>query len=158
MNGIRLFLLIVLSPWATASEPEKPFPLSMTVITGNARPVVNAEAVRNAFALRGNAAQFHIHNLDDVDALEAQLSEGLPANQRLAQQVFEIKVAKIGQKALEKQLIDAYRGVMLAMRFGITRYPAIVFDERYLVVGVNDLSDAVNAYQSFTSQVPSYER
>lgn len=156
MKGIGFFLLMILSHVALAGEPQGGFPRSMTVITSNARPVVNAELVRIAFAVRGKEAQFQVHNLDDVDALEAELSEGLPGNEALAQQLFDMKVNKIGQKALEQKMMDAYQGVILAMRHGIQRYPAIVFDERYVVVGVNDLNFALKTYQSFTEKAQSY--
>ncbi len=149
-NQWKVSVLFVLFCQAiSASGDEHIFPASMVVITSDARPLLHEDTVRNAFALRGKHSDFQVHNLDAVKTLEADLSRDLPANEHLATHVVKHRLSKIGKHKLSQRVGAAYAALTTAMRFGITHYPAIVFDEHYVVIGVSDVSIALRVYQAY---------
>ncbi|EKN4037885.1 TIGR03757 family integrating conjugative element protein [Yersinia enterocolitica] len=45
-------------------------------------------------------------------------------------------------KTLEQQLVAAYQGVIKAWSLGLTKYPAVVFDDKWVVYGTTDVEVA----------------
>lgn len=144
-----IFIGLFLSQFSFASDGVEGFPNTMTVITSNDKPVKLENSVRDAFALRGIASNFHVYNLDHVEAFETELSRDLPANESLAREMVKQRIATMGQHTLEKNVANAYRGLTTAMHYNIQQFPAVIFDEQYLVLGVSDLSYALEQYRSY---------
>ena len=141
-----VFLGICLSVSAFAT-PTTTLPDSVVVITSSQKPVMDAKHITPLLRRHGKTVTFH--NLDEVDALEKQWSEGLPKNEVRAKKVFEERLSVVGKATFEAQFKDAYAGLILALQHNIDRYPVIIFDNHYLVYGVTQLSDALDIYRKF---------
>ena len=149
MKYVSIVVFLLVSQFSSASSGIEIFPDSMTVITSNARPVLGAPSVIDDFSVRGKLSQFKLYNLDDVRALEDELSFDLPANEHLATQVVKHRLSKMTKPVLEQRVMEVYTGIVMAIRYRITHYPAIIFDGEYVVVGVNDLTLALDYYKAF---------
>ncbi len=141
-----VFLGICLSVSAFAT-PTTTLPDSIVVITSNKKPVIDTKHTVSLLRRHGKTVTFH--NLDEVDALEKQWSEGLPENEARAKKVFEERLSVVGKATFEAQFKKAYAGLTFALQHNIDRYPVIIFDNHYLVYGVTELSHAVDIYRNF---------
>lgn len=150
IHPILLLLLLSVLPGYLWASPEKVLPSHITVIHSNIKTV--ADSADSVELLRRRGIQLERFNLDAVDALEARWSNGLPATENAAKQAFEQRLALVGKKAFSAELIKAYRGLTTAIRYKIDRYPAIIFDDQFIVYGVTDLEQALRIYSDFVSQ------
>ncbi len=92
-----------------------------------------------------NTGNAEIFLLDQPRLLEQQLSAGLPGNIDQAEQVALARLQTTDGQQLMQQLIDAHRGVVMAWQLKITKLPAVVVDDRYVVYGQTDIGQAVAA-------------
>ncbi len=141
-----VFLGICLSVRAFAM-PTTTLPDSVVAITSDQKPFIDTKHMASLLRRYGKAVTFH--NLDEVDALEKQWSEGLPENEARAKKVFEERLSVVGKATFEAQFKQAYAGLIFALHHNIDRYPVIIFDNHYLVYGVTDLSEALDVYRHF---------
>lgn len=88
-------------------------------------------------------------NLDSVSQIESRLSKDLPVNEKLATAEFHRRVEAIGKAKLESELRSACQAVGAAMAYRLDRYPAIIFDEKVVVYGLTDLSQALEEYRQW---------
>ena len=87
-----------------------------------------------------------VYQLDGLEQLEEQLSQGLPADQAQATAIATARMKAIGQARLEELTANAARGILLAQQYGVDRAPAIVFDGRAVVYGMTDVAAATVYY------------
>lgn len=125
-------------------------PESMVVITSLEKPLQNRQYARAQ--LQAKQGTFTVYQLNAVDQFETRMSQGLPSNDIKAKQLFQQRLAKIGQETFKKQLIAAYQGLLTATRYHLDRYPAIVFDKQFVIYGVTDLRQALNHYNEWKKQ------
>lgn len=142
-----LVVLLFVSADVTHAAPIKLLPKSIVAIESNGQRVLDDQHLRNAMIHSGR--EYQIFNLDRVDEFETELSEGLPPNEAEAREIFLGRVSAVGKRVMEKATIDAYQGVITAIRFGINRYPAVIFDGEYVVYGVSDMHQALVIYQRY---------
>lgn len=150
MKKIVVYLIIAVGLLFTTTAlatPSRVLPERVVVITSTKKPVLDAHNVTSLLRRQGKSVTFH--NLDDVDALEAQWSVGLPDNEAKARKDFEERLSVVGVETFEAQFKKAYEGLLLALRHQIDRYPAIIFDDHYVVYGVAELGQALNVYQRY---------
>lgn len=130
------------------------FAQSVKVFTDSDNPVAN------------NAVGAEVFLLDRPRILEQQLSAGLPGNIDQAEQVALARLQTHDGQQLMQQLIDAHRGVVTAWQLKITKLPAVVVDDRYVVYGQTDIGQAVAAINRAknkeggaenTMQTPTYQ-
>ncbi|MBF3411126.1 TIGR03757 family integrating conjugative element protein [Burkholderia pseudomallei] len=96
-------------------------------------------------------AHARVIELDAPTQIEATLSQGLPANpSKAAAEVRE----RLGNTAVTQQLTAAYQGVTDAWRIGVTKIPAVVVDQRYVVYGDPDVAHAVARIQAYREAHP----
>lgn len=119
------------------------WPGTIVIVTSEEYPVVMPDAYK------GYIPKLTILNLDSVSQIESRLSQGLPANEKLATAEFHRRVEAIGKTKLESALRGAYQAVGAAMAYRLDRYPAIIFDERVVVYGLTDLSKALEKYRQW---------
>ena len=129
-------------------------PESIVVITSDQRAITGMEEL----AARDMALDIRVLNLDDVVTVEHRLSEGLPTDPTLARAVIEERFARIGQSKLGTQLRDAYQGLALAVKYGLNRYPAIIFNEQAVILGVTDLVAATSRYRQWLKSREGIDR
>lgn len=88
--------------------------------------------------------------LDAPNHLQAELFDSLPADAAQAEKQAREILASPDFKARQQQLAWAYQGVMKAWSIGLKKYPAVVFDDKWVVYGTTDVDVAtqqLNAWQ-----------
>jgi len=92
--------------------------------------------------------QAQVIYLDEVERLEAALSEGLASNPEQAEkQALALLHSAKGQQ-LQRELLDAYAGLAQAWSLGITHVPAVLMDG-HVVYGETDVARAVKRIEAF---------
>jgi len=130
-----LFLGPLLASLALA-EPEPPLPERIEVFATSDAPVDTE--------VPGLDLPVTVYDLDAPERIEARWSEGLPKDPEQAMPIARARMAEVDREEVQ----GAYAGVMQALRYHLTRYPAIVFDGGQAVVyGVPDLGVALAHYQ-----------
>jgi len=125
----------------TAAAQDKP---AIDVITDDARPVSGIQV------LRGQGYVVTVHNLDDGKRLVKGLAKGLPPNQDAAQRQLQATFKRMGKARLRAQLMQAFQAQIVSAQYGVTRYPAVVFDHGEAVIyGVTDLQAALRRYRAW---------
>lgn len=95
-----------------------------------------------------DAPAVEVYLLDGIRHIEAVLSTGLFADpQRSADRVLG-QVKQLGGADRER-IEQAAVGLVRASHYGITRYPAVVFDARAVVYGLTDLDAAWRHYRAW---------
>lgn len=89
-----------------------------------------------------NAASDQVVYLDAPDTVQQQLFGDLPADPVQAEQVAR-NILQSPDRRQKQQLIGlAYQGVLQAYSLKLEKYPAVVFDDRYVVYGTADVAVA----------------
>lgn len=128
------------SAWAESTK----WPKSITVITSDQCPV--SEPLATPIGYDGFSPKIRVLNLDAVANIEEKLSMGLPANEAQARQLVEQRIERIGRSQLEADIREAYQAIGVAMKYGVDRYPAIIFDHQAVVFGLTDILAATSFY------------
>ncbi|UXK11929.1 TIGR03757 family integrating conjugative element protein [Erwinia pyrifoliae] len=103
--------------------------LAGTVIyTDNAHPVAD-----------GLAADVTVVELDAPDRLQAQLFGELPVDPVQAERQARAVIASPLFQQRQQQLAGKYAGVTRAWSLGLEKYPAVVFDDKWVVYGTTDV-------------------
>ena len=101
----------------------------------------------------GAQAADRVIQLDAAQAIEADLSAGLPNDPQRAAAFVQRRLNDGGQ-ALQQRIRDAYQGVTDAWSLGITSIPAVIVDQRYVVYGVSDLGQALARIERYREEQP----
>jgi len=137
-----LYLLGLALPLTSfAAQP----PSQIDVFADAAHPMENIAAVKQALGEQTTVRTFHI---DAQARLNETLSKNLPADRDKAKAIALERIQALDHTRLGQALAESFDGLMLAQRYGIDRYPAVVFDggER-VVYGVVDLREALRLYE-----------
>lgn len=132
-----VLLLGALLTSLAVADPEPLLPTRIEVITTTEAPV--------DIEVPGLKLPVTVYDLGAPERLEARLSAGLPADPEAAMAMAKARIAGARREALQ----SVYSGLVQALRYGITRYPAIVFDGKAVVYGVVDLAQALAHYQAW---------
>ncbi|HCB3750585.1 TPA: TIGR03757 family integrating conjugative element protein [Escherichia coli] len=89
-----------------------------------------------------NAASNQVVYLDAPDTVQRQLFGELPADPVQAEQVAKTIIQSPGWQQKQQQITQAYQGVLQAYSLKLAKYPAVVFDDRYVVYGTADVAVA----------------
>lgn len=143
-----LYLLGLALPLASFAAET---PSQVDVFTDAAHPMENVAAVKQALGGQTTVRTFHI---DAQARLNKTLSKDLPADRDKARAMALERIQALDQSHLRQALAESFDGLMLAQRYGIDRYPAIVFDGgKRVVYGVVNLREALRLYwQSATGR------
>ena len=137
--------LFLLGPALPLASFAAEMPSQVDVFTDAAHPIENVAAVKQALGEQATVRTFHI---DAQARLNETLSKDLPADRDKARAIALERVQALDPLRLGRALAETFDGLMLAQRYGIDRYPAVVFDggER-VVYGVVDLREALRLYR-----------
>lgn len=120
-------------------------PSQIDVFTDAAHPIENVAAVKQALGGKATVRTFHI---DAQARLNETLSKDLPADRDKAKAIALERIQALDHTRLGQELAESFDALMLAQRYGIDRYPAIVFDGgKRVVYGVVDLREALRLYR-----------
>lgn len=89
-----------------------------------------------------NAASNPVAYLDAPDTVQRQLFGELPADPVQAEQAAKTIIQSPGWQQKQQQIGLAYQGVLQAYSLKLAKYPAVVFDDRYVVYGTADVAVA----------------
>jgi integrating conjugative element protein (TIGR03757 family) len=76
----------------------------------------------------------HVIELDAPAHIELELALDLPSNLTQAAAIVQQRLTNGGAE-LQHRLAAAYQGLTVAWNLGITKIPAVVVDQRYVVYG-----------------------
>ena len=155
MTSIK-FMIIITGLAASVMTAVMPLPvwadghaIVVEVIHSDAFPLTGVDAVA------GQGIEVKTYNLDDAERLTAHLATGLPPNQEQAKAALERRFNEQGMEAVQAQFTQAFQGQIAGVQYGISRYPAVVFDRGEAVVyGVTDLNRAVAIYREWRRNNP----
>ncbi len=77
--------------------------------------------------------------LDTPERLQSELFGPLPYDAVLAETQVRGSLVSPAFKSREQQLAGAYQGVIKAWSLGLEKYPAVVFDDKWVVYGTTDV-------------------
>lgn len=139
-------LLIALIAAATALSPvyaEVPTErLRLDVFTTEDRPVRSA----TEFLRRHPGATLHLHRVDHIERIEAELSFDLSADPDKARRQALERLQDL-PKDRQDELQQTAKALALALQLGIERVPAIVIDQARVIYGLTDLTVALRLDQ-----------
>lgn len=146
MKRGHLLLGLVLPLASIAAEPR--MPNRIEIISDAAHPIENIAVVQKQL---GSGASIRYFTIDAQARLDEALSKDLPADPEQARAIALKRIQALDRPGLAQELTESFEGLLLAQRYGVNRYPAIVFDEgKSVVYGVADLPEAVRLYQQST--------
>ncbi len=132
MRVIGVILLALLANVAYCSE----WPARIEVFLNGPTKVTGIEKTR----ARGVSVE--VFDIAPAEQLETALGRSLPDNEQAAARQAKARMGRLSEEAKT----DALRGVLArhrAARYGLTRYPALVFDGRIIVYDTGSLRRAV---------------
>ncbi len=134
-----LSLYLVFSCPVSAADP-----LFIEVITSDAYPVSGINA------LKKQGVHIKVYNLDDGKRLVSGLGKNLPHDEQKAKKALQQWFNKTGMDNVRNQFMTAYQAITVATKYGLTRYPAVVFNQGQSVIyGMTQLPRAVSRYQQW---------
>lgn len=87
-----------------------------------------------------NAVSAQVVYLDAPDTVQRQIFGELPADPAQAEQVAKTIIQSPDWQQKQQQIGQAYQGVLQAYSLKLAKYPAVVFDDRYVVYGTADVA------------------
>jgi integrating conjugative element protein (TIGR03757 family) len=91
--------------------------------------------------------------LDAPAHIELQLALDLPANPAQAIAIVQQRLTNGGAE-LQRRLVAAYQDLTVAWSLGITKIPAVVVDQRYVVYGEPNVSRALAHIEEYRRTHP----
>ena len=86
--------------------------------------------------------------LDASQRIEETMSADLPANPQEAERLMRARMQSGEWETMEAELQRNAEGLAKAKALGVTKIPAIVIDDRYVVYGVSDVSRAIEMIET----------
>lgn len=87
------------------------------------------------------------YQLDKPTGLQGEISKKLPTNlDDAAAFMSQYASSDEGKKQIQA-IVDGYQGIGRAYGLGVTKLPATVIDERYVVYGTTDVNQVLRIYQ-----------
>lgn len=78
--------------------------------------------------------------LDAPEVAQREVFGELSVDPRLAEQQAKAVLQSPDWQQKEQQIVQAYQGVIQAYGLSLKKYPAVVFDDRYVVYGTTDVA------------------
>ena len=153
--GVVVILVLVLTTALVLGAPQRHaapahLPERIDVFYDDSVSLTSLEAVKQTLAGR---ATINLYDMNAPERIEDELGHGLPPDVEQSKRIIMERMQAIGIEQLKQRFVAAYQGVLYAQKYGIDRYPAIVFDDGASVVyGVADLQEALNRYREWSRQ------
>ncbi|WP_270819917.1 DUF1525 domain-containing protein [Aeromonas sp. Y311-2] len=87
----------------------------------------------------------NVRQIDTIYKLEMNLSAGLPGNEADAAPIAADRISKLSKQMVLRTYSTAAESLTLARTIGVDKVPAVVFNEKWIVYGV----DPLQAYTIF---------
>jgi integrating conjugative element protein (TIGR03757 family) len=139
-----LMLLSLLANPSARTEDMKPLPTRIVIFTVSDQPIRDL----NRFRARHPEVVLRLHRLDTIHQFQERLSVGLPADRNAAKRMVLGRLQDIG-KPTRDDLEQGAAALMEAVQSGVEKFPAMVFDDEWVVYGLLDLSTAFSEYRNW---------
>lgn len=147
----HIFILAVMTiAFVNSAIAQLYFPSNIIVVKDSQAKLIQSGSIEQL--IESKAIDLKIYDLDAVDRFESDISKLLPGDESEAKQAFEEYLNRTGREAFEKDAIQAYQGIMAAVRYELKKYPAIIFDGESVIYGVTDLDDALDRYSAWKAR------
>ncbi len=135
---LLLWPTLVPTAWAeTSSEPAR-----VDVFVTRTMPVAGAERLQQQLP----DSAIRVHTIDGIEHITTTLEQNLPGDAHAAQRAALKRLQQFGKR--EREILQhAADALVLAWRYQLQRYPAVVFDRHWIIYGVTDLEIAYRLYQ-----------
>ena len=137
----RQFLVFHLLLALSATTAAASLPLPIDVFMARETALSSHEEL----AARCPECRINIHAIDGIEETTARLSYELPTNAKLAKREVLQRMKRF-DKDQHERLRESAEALLLAARLRVARVPAVVFDRRWAIYGVNDLLHAHNVF------------
>lgn len=95
-----------------------------------------------------------VTELDAPDRLQSELFGPLSTNPGLAEQQARAIIASPAFRQRQQALAGSYAGVAHAWSLGLQKYPAVVFDDKWVVYGTTDVAAAQAKLDAWREKQP----
>lgn len=112
---------------------------STTIYTDNVTSLLNTEGSQVIY-------------LDAPDIIQKQLFNDLSRAPKQAEQQVRSIIQSADWQQKQHQITQAYQGILHAYALKLAKYPAVVFDDRYVVYGTTDVVLAEKYLTEFLEQ------
>jgi len=140
---LSIVVALLAASGAQAAQPVAGRPHLVEVFTTTESPVTGESAFNRQ--PDSTEMEFHVYELDGIQRIETQLSEGLTADPEKSKRVVLQRFQELREDD-RARMKRAAMGLAKAMQYGIDRYPAIVFDGEVAIYGVTDIGEALQRY------------
>ncbi len=114
---------------------------TVEILTSDLVEFSNREALERYVAKQGGVLK--VYNFDDVAKMESFLGQGLEgkteADAAEIEAILKARFDEIGQERLNQMAKEAYMAKMLAIKFRVNSYPAVIINRKAVIYGVVDL-------------------
>lgn len=107
------------------------------VITNSAHPIPATNEIRLIL-------------IDQLSALEDELSNGLPSSPAAVQALFDERMTA----QMNTKIENAHQDIVDAWSLGVTKIPAVVVDRKYVVYGDSNVERALTKIQLYREAHP----
>lgn len=111
--------------------------IGCTVLSAQAATVVYTDSQHPPAGL---GAGHQVVYLDAPEVVQREVFGALSADSRQAEQQAKAVLQSPDWQQKEQQIVQAYQGVIQAYGIRLKKYPAVVFDDRYVVYGTADVA------------------
>lgn len=87
--------------------------------------------------------------LDAPERLQSDIFGSLSTDPAQAEKQAQVVIASTEFKDKQQQLASAYQGLTKAWSIGLNKYPAVVFDDQFVVYGTTDVGIALQQMSSW---------
>lgn len=91
----------------------------------------------------------HVVYLDAPETIQYEVFGNLPADPYQADLAAQGVLRSPDWKHKEQKIIQAYQGILQAYNLKLEKYPAVVFEDRYVVYGTADVALAKAQFDDF---------
>lgn len=81
----------------------------------------------------------NVRQIDRLYKLEMELSTGLPANEEKASQMAAERIGRLSKSQVLSMYSETAEALTMARTMGVTKVPAVVFNGRWIVYGLDPL-------------------
>jgi integrating conjugative element protein (TIGR03757 family) len=131
-------ILWLISSVAVAKE----LGLLVEVLTSEGIQLTGIPAAQSYLA--NNQGLLKVYSFDGVKELESRLSEGMEGvNEVEAKRLLQHRMDQMGRQVMQDLAEQSYMALLLANRYQIDRYPAVIINRQQVIYGVTDVMNAI---------------
>ncbi|WP_157606835.1 TIGR03757 family integrating conjugative element protein [Sedimenticola selenatireducens] len=146
LAALLVFMLFAGSVAQAASQLAAGHPRLIELFISSDMPITGMAVISSA---PGRPTPYlQTYNLDSIQRIETQLSEGLTADPKQSKQVVLHRFQQLNEDD-RARMQQAAIGLAKAVQYGVDRYPAMVFDGGAVIYGVTDIHEALLRYQQW---------